>query len=64
MMNELGYCSGVKTIPCRAAGGRTAANLVRYLPADGLLVVDESHVTIPQMSGILPRTTGRAKRRW
>lgn len=55
MMNELGYCSGIENYS-RYLSGRGPANppptLFDYLPADGLLVVDESHVTIPQISGM------------
>ncbi|UVK78908.1 MAG: excision nuclease subunit B [Sodalis sp. Ffu] len=55
MMNELGYCSGIENYS-RYLSGRTAEEapptLFDYLPANGLLVVDESHVTIPQIVGM------------
>lgn len=55
MMNELGYCSGIENYS-RYLSGRSAGapppTLFDYLPTDGLLVVDESHVTIPQIGGM------------
>ncbi|KMV73680.1 excinuclease ABC subunit B [bacteria symbiont BFo2 of Frankliniella occidentalis] len=55
MMNELGYCSGIENYSRYLSGrgpGQAPPTLFDYLPADGLLVVDESHVTIPQISGM------------
>ncbi|MGL9769566.1 MAG: excinuclease ABC subunit UvrB [Sodalis sp. (in: enterobacteria)] len=55
MMNELGYCSGIENYSRYLSGrgaGEPPPTLFDYLPADGLLVVDESHVTIPQISGM------------
>jgi excinuclease ABC subunit B len=55
MMNELGYCSGIENYS-RYLSGREAGmpppTLFDYLPADGLLVIDESHVTVPQIGGM------------
>ncbi|NIG98346.1 MAG: excinuclease ABC subunit B [Serratia symbiotica] len=55
MMNELGYCLGIENYS-RYLSGRSAGapppTLFDYLPTDGLLVVDESHVTIPQINGM------------
>jgi excinuclease ABC subunit B len=52
LMNELGYCQGIENYS-RYLSGRSAGEppptLFDYLPADGLLIVDESHVTIPQL---------------
>lgn len=52
MMRELGYCSGIENysryFDGRAAGQRPFC-LIDYFPEDFLLVVDESHVTIPQI---------------
>jgi len=52
MMRELGYCSGIENysryFDGRAAGTRPFC-LIDYFPEDFLLVVDESHVTIPQI---------------
>jgi len=55
MMNELGYCSGIENYSRYLSGrgpGQPPPTLFDYLPADGLLVVDESHVTIPQIGGM------------
>lgn len=55
MMLELGYCSGIENYS-RYLSGRKAneppPTLFDYLPDDALLVVDESHVTIPQLGGM------------
>ncbi len=51
MMNELGYCSGIENYSRYLSGrgpGEAPPTLFDYLPADGLLVIDESHVTIPR----------------
>ena len=55
MMNELGYCSGIENYSRYLSGrgpGQPPPTLFDYLPADGLLIVDESHVTIPQIGGM------------
>ena len=52
MMNELGYCSGIENYSRHMSGrpaGSTPHTLIDYFPKDFLLVVDESHVTIPQV---------------
>src|SRR6185312_3014949 len=55
MMRELGYCSGVENysrhLSRRAAGSRPWT-LLDYFPPDWLLVVDESHMSIPQVVGM------------
>ncbi|EKD54568.1 MAG: hypothetical protein ACD_60C00068G0010 [uncultured bacterium] len=55
LMNELGYCSGIENYS-RYLSGRTEGEppptLFDYLPKDALLVIDESHVTIPQLRGM------------
>lgn len=55
MINELGYCSGIENYS-RFLSGRSAGEppptLLDYLPADGLLVIDESHVTVPQLGAM------------
>jgi excinuclease ABC subunit B len=55
MMLEVGYCSGIENYS-RYLSGRAAGEpppcLFDYLPKDALLVVDESHVTIPQLGGM------------
>ncbi|MBF0692069.1 excinuclease ABC subunit B [Providencia alcalifaciens] len=55
MMSELGYCSGIENYSRYLSGrapGEPPPTLFDYLPADGLLVVDESHVTIPQIGAM------------
>jgi len=55
MMKEIGYCSGIENysrhMDGRAPGSRPF-NLFDYFPDDFLLVIDESHVTIPQIRGM------------
>ncbi len=55
MMRELGYCSGIENysrfLDRRAKGTRPYC-LLDYFPDDFLLVIDESHVTIPQIGGM------------
>lgn len=55
MMLELGYCSGVENYS-RYLSGREAGDppptLIDYLPKDALLILDESHVTVPQIGGM------------
>ncbi|XZQ54874.1 MAG: excinuclease ABC subunit UvrB [Arsenophonus sp.] len=55
MMNELGYCSGIENYSRYFSGrssGEPPPTLLNYLPSDSLLVIDESHVTIPQISSM------------
>jgi len=55
MLREVGYCNGVENY-ARHLAGRTAGAppecLIDYFPDDWLLVIDESHVTIPQIRGM------------
>jgi len=55
MMKEIGYCSGIENYS-RHMDGRTAGSrpydLLDYFPKDLLLVIDESHVTVPQIRGM------------
>ncbi|MCD6055394.1 MAG: excinuclease subunit [Gammaproteobacteria bacterium] len=55
MMAELGYCSGIENYS-RYLSGRNAGEppptLFDYLPNNALLVIDESHVTVPQLGGM------------
>ncbi|HZW40552.1 MAG TPA: excinuclease ABC subunit UvrB [Ignavibacteriaceae bacterium] len=55
MIKEIGYCSGVENysrhMDGRAPGSRPY-NLFDYFPKDFLLVIDESHVTVPQIRGM------------
>ena len=55
MMSELGYCSGIENYSRYLAqrnAGDPPATLFDYLPADGLLFIDESHVAIPQLGAM------------
>jgi excinuclease ABC subunit B len=55
MMVELGYCSGIENYSRYLSGrqaGEPPPTLLDYLPDDALVVVDESHVTIPQLGGM------------
>jgi excinuclease ABC subunit B len=55
MMAEVGYCQGIENYSrhlTRRAPGEPPPTLFDYLPADGLLVVDESHVTVPQLGAM------------
>ncbi len=55
MMLEVGYCSGVENYSRHLTGhmpGEPPPCLYDYLPPDALLVVDESHVTIPQLGAM------------
>ena len=55
MMAEVGYCQGIENYSrhlTRRSAGEPPPTLFDYLPADALLVVDESHVTIPQLGAM------------
>jgi excinuclease ABC subunit B len=55
MMAEVGYCQGIENYSrhlTRRAPGQPPPTLFDYLPSDALLVVDESHVTIPQLGAM------------
>jgi excinuclease ABC subunit B len=55
MMQEVGYCHGIENYSRHLTGrppGAPPPTLMDYLPPDALLIVDESHVTIPQVRGM------------
>src|SRR3990167_10851111 len=55
LMNELGYCPGIENYSRYLSGrgaGEPPPTLFYYLPANALLVIDESHVTVPQLRGM------------
>ncbi|HEB82053.1 MAG TPA: excinuclease ABC subunit UvrB [Gammaproteobacteria bacterium] len=55
MMRELGYCSGIENYSRYLSGrapGEPPPCLFDYLPEDALLVIDESHVTVPQIGAM------------
>ncbi len=55
LMQELGYCQGIENYSRYLSGrapGDPPPTLFDYLPKDALLVIDESHVTVPQLNGM------------
>ena len=55
MINEIGYCSGIENYSRYLTGrkeGEPPPCLFDYLPKDGLLIIDESHVTVPQVGAM------------
>ena len=55
MLNELGFCKGIENYSRHLSGrapGEPPPTLIDYLPNDGLLFVDESHVSIPQVGAM------------
>ncbi len=55
MIQEVGYCSGIENYSRYLSGrapGEAPPCLFDYLPADGLLFIDESHVTVPQIGAM------------
>jgi excinuclease ABC subunit B len=55
MIAEIGYCSGIENYSRHLSGrvaGEPPPTLFDYLPSNALLVIDESHVTVPQLGGM------------
>src|SRR5438128_2079219 len=55
MIREIGYCHGIENYARHLTGrqpGEPPPTLLDYLPADSLLIVDESHQTVPQVRGM------------
>ncbi len=55
MMQEMGYCTGIENYSRHLSGrqpGEPPPTLIDYLPKNALLVIDESHVTVPQIGGM------------
>ena len=66
MMREVGYCSGIENYSRHLAGRERWEppwTLIDYFPTDFLLIVDESHITIPQIHGMY-KAIGPARRSW
>ncbi len=64
LLREVGYCNGVENYSRHLAGRQAGAPpecLVDYFPEDWLLVVDESHVTVPQIRGMYNGDRARKK---
>jgi excinuclease ABC subunit B len=55
MLKEMGYCSGIENYSLHMSGrkwGETPYTLLKYFPDDFLTILDESHVTVPQVRGM------------
>jgi excinuclease ABC subunit B len=55
MMREVGYCSGIENYSRYLSGrkaGEPPPTLIDYLPDNAMMVIDESHVTVPQLGGM------------
>ena len=62
MLRELGYCHGVENYSRHLSGrkpGQNPPTLMDYLPKDALVILDESHVTAPQIRGMYPGDRSR-----
>lgn len=64
MLREVGYCNGVENYSRHLAGrqaGESPECLIDYFPKDWLLVIDESHVSVPQIRGMYNGDQARKK---
>jgi excinuclease ABC subunit B len=55
MLNELGFCKGIENYTRHMSGaapGKPPPTLIDYLSPDALMIIDESHVTVPQLGGM------------
>lgn len=55
MMEEMGYCQGIENYSRHLTGrkpGEPPPTLMEYIPEDALIIIDESHATIPQLAGM------------
>src|SRR5262249_1561215 len=55
MLGELGFCKGIENYTRHLSGaapGEPPPTLIDYLPSDALMIIDESHVTMPQLGGM------------
>jgi excinuclease ABC subunit B len=55
MLNELGFCKGIENYSRHLSGrqaGEPPPTLIDYMPPDSLMIIDESHVTMPQIGGM------------
>jgi excinuclease ABC subunit B len=55
MMEEMGYCQGIENYSRHLTGrkpGEPPPTLMEYLPQDALIIIDESHATLPQLAGM------------
>jgi excinuclease ABC subunit B len=64
MMREIGYCNGIENYSRYLTGrkaGEPPYTLIDYFPKDFLIVIDESHVTVPQLNGMYNGDQARKK---
>ncbi|HTI19524.1 MAG TPA: excinuclease ABC subunit UvrB [Kutzneria sp.] len=64
MMRQVGFCSGIENYSRHIDGrgaGTAPATLIDYFPDDFLLVIDESHVTVPQIGGMYEGDASRKR---
>jgi excinuclease ABC subunit B len=62
MLREIGYCHGIENYSRHLSGrrpGQNPATLMDYLPKDAVVIIDESHVTVPQLRGMYPGDRSR-----
>lgn len=66
MLRETGFCSGIENYSRHLAGlepGVPPYTLMDYFPDEFLIIVDESHITIPQVRGCMPEIS-QENRHW
>ena len=64
MIREVGYCNGIENYSRSLSGrapGSPPSTLLDYFPKDFLMIIDESHVTVPQISGMYEGDASRKK---
>ncbi len=64
MIKEIGYCHGIENYSRHLSGrraGEPPPTLLDYFPEDFLVIIDESHVTVPQISGMYKGDSSRKK---
>ncbi|NPA15018.1 MAG: excinuclease ABC subunit UvrB [Deferribacteres bacterium] len=64
MIEEIGYCKGIENYSRHLTGrapGEPPPTLIDYLPKDALIIIDESHVTVPQLRGMYEGDRSRKK---
>ena len=62
MLREIGYCHGIENYSRHLSGrkpGQNPPTLMDYLPRDAVVIIDESHVTVPQIRGMYPGDRSR-----
>ncbi len=64
MLREVGYCNGIENYSCHFSGkaaGEPPDTLLQYFPSDFLVIIDESHITVPQLHGMHEGDRSRKK---